>query len=664
MGGAVTGFVKAYKREREAALVKAVDLAADVTPALAAERLVAETLADPGAVEIGYAGDERVTIALAEIDPVLDGTGRSFDKDSVIVVSGAAGSIVSAITADLAARSGATFHLLDLAPAPDENDPDLARYATDREGLKRDVFERMKARGDRATPALVEKELAVIERRAAALAAVLAIRAAGGTAHYRSVNLGDTEGVAAALADARQGGKVDLLLHAAGIEISRFLPDKTSTEFERVLDVKSDGWRNLMAGLEGVSLGSVMVFSSIAGRFGNGGQTDYSAGNDLLCKLVSSLRTTRPETKGIAIDWTAWSGIGMASRGSIPKMMELAGIDMLAPEAGIPAVFREIAAAGPGGEVLIGNRLGLLFKENDESGGLDAERLAGPHGPMIGRALSFGVHAPLVVETTLDPKAEGFLDHHRIDGTPVLPGVMGMEGFAEIATLALPGSRAVAVRDMQFLAAFKLFRDEPRTFQLQAWLSPRASGADVRCRLVGMRTIAGRSEPQVTVHFEGSVEVAFGELPAVAERAPIAAPDRAPDRLAEDIYRDYFHGPAYQVLEAAWVEDRTAYGRMASGLGENHAAEHGPTLIEPRAIELCFQTAGIWEMKRDGRMGLPTRVAEARRLRDPAEGPMVARVVANEDGTFDAEVADASGQPWLAVTGYRTVVLSDAARAS
>ena len=38
-----------------------------------------------------------------------------------------------------------------------------------------------------------------------------------------------------------------------------------------------------------------MAFSSMAGRFGNGGQTDYSAANDLLCKLLSSLRRTRPE---------------------------------------------------------------------------------------------------------------------------------------------------------------------------------------------------------------------------------------------------------------------------------------------------------------------------------------------------------------------------------
>ncbi len=105
---------------------------------------------------------------------------------------------------------------------------------------------------------------------------------------------------------------------------------------------------------ETYELGTAVVFSSIAGRFGNGGQTDYSAANDLLCKSISSFRTTRPESRGIAIDWTAWASIGMASRGSIPKMMEFAGIDMLPPEVGVPVVRREITAAGPGGEIVDG----------------------------------------------------------------------------------------------------------------------------------------------------------------------------------------------------------------------------------------------------------------------------------------------------------------------
>ena len=108
----------------------------------------------------------RWTVGL-EQQPATDGQpGMTLDKDSVFLVTGAAGSIVSAITADLAAASGGTFHLLDLVPEPDPANPDLQRFVTDKEGLKRDLFARIKARGERATPALVEKELAGAGARA------------------------------------------------------------------------------------------------------------------------------------------------------------------------------------------------------------------------------------------------------------------------------------------------------------------------------------------------------------------------------------------------------------------------------------------------------------------------------------------------------------------
>ena len=79
-------------------------------------------------------------------------------------------------------------------------------------------------------------------------------------------------------------------MHAAGLEISHFLPDKPQAEFDLVFDVKADGWFNLLRALGDTPIGSAVVFSSIAGRFGNAGQTDYAAANDLLCKSVSQLR--------------------------------------------------------------------------------------------------------------------------------------------------------------------------------------------------------------------------------------------------------------------------------------------------------------------------------------------------------------------------------------
>ncbi|MGC2324679.1 MAG: SDR family NAD(P)-dependent oxidoreductase, partial [Terriglobales bacterium] len=424
LGGAVTGFTKAYKRERPDVLVKAVDFEAERAPLEVAEILVEEALRDPGAVEIGYKAGQRWTVGVEE-QPAADGKpGMTLDKNTVFLVTGAAGSIVSAITADLAAASGGTFYLLDLVPEPDPNNPDLKRYASDRDGLKRELFTRIQARGERATPALVEKELAALERAQAAESAIEAVRAAGGTAHYFSLNLTDHEAVARVIKQVRErSGRIDVLLHAAGLERSHFLPDKEPREFDLVFDVKADGFFNLLHAIGDMPLGATVAFSSVAGRFGNGGQTDYSAVNDLLCKISSSFRTTRPATRGIAIDWTAWGGIGMATRGSIPKMMEVAGIDMLPPEAGIPIIRRELTAGGTRGEVVIGKRLGIMLSEFDANGGLDLEVVqasAEQHwqGPMLGKVAGLGVHSGLTIETTLDPKVQPFLHDHQIDGTP------------------------------------------------------------------------------------------------------------------------------------------------------------------------------------------------------------------------------------------------------
>ena len=58
---------------------------------------------------------------------------------------------------------------------------------------------------------------------------------------------------------------------------------------------------------------------------------------------------------------------------------------------------------------------------------------------MVGKITGMGVHSGLTMETTLDPTAQPFLYDHRIDGTPVLPGVMGIEAFAEAALCVHPG---------------------------------------------------------------------------------------------------------------------------------------------------------------------------------------------------------------------------------
>ncbi len=83
--------------------------------------------------------------------------------------------------------------------------------------------------------------------------------------------------------------------------------------------------------------------------------------------------------------------------------------------------------------------------------------------------------------------------------------------------------------------------------------------------------------------------------------------------------------------------------------------------MAPRLIELCFQTAGLWEMSVQNRFGLPQNVQSAclccvrriwrRAICTPWSLPIP------EQGSFDAEVVDTKGNCYVQLRGYRTAAM-------
>jgi len=340
---------------------------------------------------------------------------------------------------------------------------------------------------------------------------------------------------------------------------------------------------------------------------------------------------------------------------------------MLPPEAGIPMIRRELTSAETRGELVVAQRLGIMSNEWDETGGLDIQALAASlgsrvpvQGPMVGKVTGMTLNGGLTMETTLDPKAQPFLYDHRIDGTPVLPGVIGIEAFAETALCLHPGWHIEAIEEVSFLAPFKFYRDEPRTVTIQAFFHPQGDDLVADCRLVGRRTLPNHSQPQETIHFTARVR---------ATRQPPEASAGVPLRLSSEgivdaakIYHIYFHGPAYQVLDRAWLDGEVMICQMSEDLPSDHDPSTGPTLIGPRLIELCFQTAGLLEISEHNRMGLPLYVHQVIWSCTPelAAGPLFAVVTPDASGEkFDAEVVDTRGNRYLRLTGYRTVTLPD-----
>ena len=272
------------------------------------------------------------------------------------------------------------------------------------------------------------------------------------------------------------------------------------------------------------------------------------------------------------------------------------------------------------------------------------------------------LYGGLAVETTLDPKVQPFLFDHQIDGVPVLPGVMGTEAFAEVASVLCPGFHVAAIEDESFLLPFKFFRNQPATLHLSAVASPGGVGeVVVSAELRSVVQPKPELPAQERVHFKARVRMRreAEAKPKVAFKKPAA---KALGIGREPIYDVYFHGPAYQVIERAAVEGDGVVALMAAGLPAERAARRGRRRSWRRGSSSCAsrpRACGCWRRSRRWACRRPSSGRPSTGPEDAAgEKRLYVTVEARGGGeAFDARVVDEKGLVHAEVVGYRTVAL-------
>ena len=674
MGGSVSGFAKALAQERPDSFVKIVDFSNEDKPASVATRLIDEALSDPGVIEVGGENNLRYSIGLVE-KPCMPDSDKLTDAGAVFLVSGGSGGILGPVLIDLARSNLGTYYLLGRSPLPDSSDPDLDRVMTDRIALKNDLMKRMAQDKKKVTPVEVEQKLTSLERAASTLATMKRITDAGGKAHYLKCDVTDPTAVKEVVHSIlTTEGQVDTLIHAAGLEHSRKLESKPFAEFHSVFSVKADGFFNLFKALEDNKRlpKNVILFSSVAGRFGNSGQTDYSAANDLLSKIASSFHNQYPDIRCITLDWGAWAEVGMASRGNIPSLMKIAGIGMLQPSEAAPLVRTELVSNPGDCEVVLAGSLGLLKAPRRPDGGLNLEltnkalREGKPLHTMFSRVTGLDLYDGVILEAELDPKKQPFLKDHQMDGTPVLPGVMGIEGFSvaskHIASVLASNNSGFDVSELeniQFMVPIKFYRNQPRWITWKANVVREERGLVAHVTLESTLQRANKTEH--SLHFSGRVHL----VPAKSRKTEkLAIPPEWNSGLtikSEDIYKLYFHGPTFQVIDEAQRSNNLILGRLQTNLPPL-TIENQPVLSTPLLVELCFQTAGLWEAEATGYMGLPRSIQRLTLYKQHLNGAAIyaeVKPVIEQSGMmhFDARVVDAEGRLYLEMKNYRTIPL-------
>jgi hypothetical protein len=365
----------------------------------------------------------------------------------------------------------------------------------------------------------------------------------------------------------------------------------------------------------------------------------------------------------------------MASRGSVPQIMEALGIDMLPPEAGVPTIRRELTYGGTRGEIVVAGRLGAWMEDPIPEGGLDPAKMAAalagrrPRLLMVGEVKAARLYGGIEVETVFDPHVQPFLfDHAPDEGTPWLPGVMATEALAEVASLLAPGYTVAAAENVQMLGAFKFFRMEPRTVHLRANVTPIGRG-ELLARVVLSSVTKPAKEglpTQVKDHFVADVRLTAGAGgPAGEGTSPLRHVDFAPPSadalpiLASDIYKVFFHGPAYQVIERGGVSGVSAIALFSGQLPPNSQPDDVASLMAPRLVELCFQTAALWSVQTKSAMAFPLGIGRVTVYRQPQEAAgrrLYCFCTTGDDGeSYDAQVVDETGDIYVDLLGYRTV---------
>ncbi|WP_455432128.1 SDR family NAD(P)-dependent oxidoreductase [Streptomyces lusitanus] len=164
------------------------------------------------------------------------------------------------------------------------------------------------------------------------------LRAAGAErVEVVACDVAERDEVAALLAAHR----VDGIVHAAGVLDDDLIDSMTPERLERTLRAKALGAVHLDALTRAWALEAFVVFSSIAGVWGSGGQGVYAAAN-ACADAVTQARRGRGEP-GLSVAWGPWSGGGMVSDAGATEL-ERRGLRIMEPGRALLGLERALEA--------------------------------------------------------------------------------------------------------------------------------------------------------------------------------------------------------------------------------------------------------------------------------------------------------------------------------
>jgi NAD(P)-dependent dehydrogenase (short-subunit alcohol dehydrogenase family) len=524
--------------------------------------------------------------------------------------------------------------------------------------------------------------------RAREIARTLAdLHASGIEAMYLSCDVTDPEAVRGALGEvAGRYGRVDGIIHGAGVLRDAFLDQMTPEDFSLVADSKFLGAWNLFSAAEGAGLRFFAALSSVAAIQGNPGQTNYAAANRMMSALLRTLRRENGAIRFKALMLPPVEGAGMAEDPEVRDMLRRRGVAYVHVQELAGLFCRELFVAPADDDWVMFIRT-LPSVKTAPLGDTTPPALSGQldDGPMAFSPRDFPMIDGLSlldlrrehVEASRSFSGQNDLwiaDHRPLKSLahPLVSAIMILETFMESARILYPHLQVRGVRQVRFMDMISCPPEVPRSSRI----SCRRTGADPReviCEVsLSVEEISptGRRTDRFTPQCTGQVLLGGGrgELAEGFQDFPVRPDElRTPPVSREEVLKWYEDRTGldgrYRVLE---VIDGTGPGlvRGETIYREANDFEHLPAAryqYSPYLLEALMQLVGFQMLAmdpQDRHPMLPTEIGEMRFLRKCRAGERITlearlRVQDQESLAWDARGLDDQGRTIMQVRTMR-----------
>ena len=692
--GALTGGTSCYRKdvyERTGAIGKLMDFESTATPDEMAQKTMDEVLHGDMRLMIGTRDNVRSTIL--SVPTRLNKSKKNFDlAGKTIIFTGSGRGIGAMLSQKIAAQYHSKIIVLDIIEIQEKTPLWASMNEAELAALKKQIWEDLKAdKTQKATPVLLERAFGRVKDSITLYNNLQKLRDLGSEVEYYHCDVMNSSMMKEVCTKIKaKNGRVDGLIHFAGLERSKLIYDKDPAEYYRIFDVKATSFASFLANNIVRDDGFFAFASSIAGKYGNLGQSDYASANDYLAKSALSLQNQG--YRAISIAMSAYKNVGMGVRAGVETFLKSNGVDFVDPEDGMQIFLDEIVY-GRVPEIVLTGSLGrldwdhqLLFEmeevgaedapasSDDNGSGSDnggssaaAKQEAAPAAPkadaskathFLGNVTALNQGSDIHLEKEFNLESDPYLADHAIEGTPYVPGVMGIETFMETAS-ALTGHVPQGLEDVHFFLPIKLLRNRPQAVRVIG----RQSGNDVSMEIESdFINSKGVKMGNTRRHFTAKVLESFASTWDSVKAAAMANLNTGFEVTKEEIYKKYFHGPSFQVLAGILRVDKDASLAVYNTTPRPQWNDGARTLLaNPMLIEAAFQCCGFQDMSMENKMTLPDGIKAVRVFKNEIPPAKLYLYGVNKGNTadgktlHDAYVFDENGDVWVEIHGYQAI---------